>query len=45
MRGLGVRQEAQLKLIHISVYSLGNKQKLEAIMLQANYELVAITET
>jgi len=45
MTGLGVRQGAQLKLIHIIVHSMGNKQeKLEAVVLQAIYDLLAITE-
>ena len=46
MLELGVRQMTQLKCIYTNARSLGNKQEeLEAIMCQANYDLVAITET
>ena len=42
----GVRQGAQLKCIYTNACSMGNKQEeLEAIVWQANYDLVAITET
>ena len=46
--GLGVRQrtEVQLKCIYTSAHSMGNKQEeLEAIVREANYDLVAIMET
>ena len=44
--GLGVRREAQLKCVYTNARSMGNKQEeLEAIVQQANYDLVAITET
>ena len=44
--GLGVRQEAQLKCVYTNARSMGNKQEeLEAIVQQASYDLVAITET
>ena len=43
--GLGVRREAQLKCVYTNARSMGNKQEeLEAIVQQANYDLVAITE-
>jgi len=43
MMGLGVRQGAQLKCIY-NAHSMGNKQEeLEAIVQQANYDLVAPT--
>ena len=45
MTGLGVRQEAQLKCIYTSTCSMGYKQEeLEAIVRQADYDLVAIVE-
>jgi len=41
-----VRQRAQLKCIYTSAYSMGNKQEeLEAIVWQANNDLVAVAET
>ena len=44
--GLGVRREAQLKCVYTNAHSMGNKQEeLEAIVQQASYDLVAITET
>ena len=44
--GLGVRREAQLKCVYTNARSMGNKQEeLEAIVQQASYDLVAITET
>ena len=44
--GLGMRQGAQLKCIHTNACSMDNKQEeLEAIVQQASYDLVAITET
>lgn len=46
MRGLGTRQGAQLKCIYTNACSMSNKQEeLEAIVWQANYDLVAITDT
>ena len=43
--GLGVRWEAQLKYVYTNAHSMGNKQEeLEAIVWQASYDLVAITE-
>jgi len=43
---LGMRQGAQLKCIYTSAGSMNNKQEeLGAIAQQANYDLVAITET
>ena len=43
--GLGVRWGAQLKCVYTNAHSMGNKQEeLEAIVRQASYELVAITE-
>ena len=46
MMGLEVRQRAQLKCIYTNACSMGNKQEeLEAIVRQANYDLVAITKT
>ena len=43
---LGVRQMAQLKCIYTNARSMGNKQEeLEVTVQQANYDLVAITET
>ena len=44
MMGLGVRQGTQLKYIYTSTCSMDDKQELEAIMWQANYDLVVITE-
>jgi len=44
MTGLGMKQGAQLKCICTNVCSIGTKQELEAIVQQANYDLVAITE-
>ena len=44
--GLGVRAMAQLKCICTSAHSMGNKQEeLEAIVQQAGYDLVVITDT
>ena len=44
--GLGVRREAQLKCVYTNAHSMSNKQEeLEAIVRQAIYDLVAITET
>ena len=44
--GLGVMREAQLKCVYTNACSMGNKQEeLEAIVKQASYDLVAITET
>ena len=41
-----MRREAQLKCVYTNARSMGNKQEeLEAIVQQANYDLVAITET
>jgi len=46
MLGLGARLTAQLKCICTNARSMGNKQeKLEAIVQQDSYDLVAITET
>ena len=46
MLELGVRQMTQVKYIYNNAFSRGNKQEeLEAIVQQANYDLVAITET
>ena len=46
MMGLGMMHEAQLKCMYTNACSMGNKQEeLEAIVQQANYDLVAITET
>lgn len=46
MMGLEVKQAAQLKCIYTSALSMGNKQEdLEAIVQQANYDLVVIMET
>ena len=43
---LGVRQTTQLKCIYTNACSIGNKQEeVEAIVWQANYDLIAITET
>jgi len=43
---MGVRQGTQLKCIYTSACRMGNKQEeLEATVQQANYDLVAITET
>ena len=40
---LGVRQMTQLKCIYTNAHSMGNKQEeLEAIVQQANYDLVAM---
>ena len=40
-----MRREAQLKCVYTNARSMGNKQEeLEAIVQQANYDLVAITE-
>ena len=44
--GLEVTRGAQLKCVYTDVCSMGNKQdELEAIVRQASYDLVAITET
>ena len=44
--GLGVRHGAQLKCIYSNAHRMGNRQReLEAIVWQANCDLVAITET
>lgn len=44
--GLGVRHGTQLKCIYSNAYSMGNRlEELEAIVRQANCDLVAITET
>ena len=46
MLKLGVRQMIQLKCTYTNARSMSNKQEeLEAIVSQANYDLVAITET
>ena len=46
MLELGVRQMTWLKCIYTNARSMSNKQEeLEAIVRQANYDLVAITET
>lgn len=47
MPGLGgVRPASQLKCIYTNACSMGNKQEcLEAIVWQANYDLIVITET
>ena len=46
MLELGVRQMTWLKCIYTSARSMGNKQEeLEALVQQANYVPVAITET
>lgn len=46
LTGMRVRQMALLKCIYTNAYSTGNKQEqLEAVMQQANYDLIAITET
>jgi len=46
MLELGVRRMTQVKCIYTNACSMGNKQEeLEAIVCQANYDLVAITET
>lgn len=43
---LGVRQMAQLKSIYTNTCITGNKQEeIEATVQQANYDLIAITET
>ena len=44
--GLGLRRGAQLKCAYTNAHCMGNKQEeLEAIVQQASYDLVAITET
>ena len=44
--GLGEKPGAQLRCVYTNARSMGNKQEeLEAIVQQANYDLVAITET
>ena len=46
MLELGVRQMIQLQCIYTNACSMGNKQEeLEAIVHQANYDIVAITKT
>jgi len=46
MLELGMRQMTQPKCIYSNACSMGNKQEyLEAIVLQSNYDLVAITKT
>ena len=46
MLELGVRLMTQLKCVFTNACSMGNKQEeLEAIVQQANYDLVAITKT
>ena len=46
MLELGVRQMTQLKCIYTNARSMGNKQEeLEVTVQQANYDLVALTET
>ena len=46
MLELRVRLMTQLKCVYTNACSIGNKQEeLEAIVHQANYDLVAITET
>ena len=46
MLELGVRQMTQLKCIYTNARRMGNKQEeLEAIVRQANYDLVDIIET
>ena len=46
MLELGVRQMTRLKCIYTNAHSMGNKQEeLEAIVQQANYDLIAINET
>ena len=46
MMGLGVKQEAQLKCFYTNACSMSNKEEeLEAIVWQANYDLVTITKT
>ena len=43
---LGVRQMTWLKCVYTNARSMGNKlEELEAIVHQANYDLVAITKT
>ena len=43
---MGVESVAQLKCIYTNACSMGNKwDKLEAIVQQDNYDVVAITET
>ena len=45
MMGLGMRKGCQPKFVYTSACSMGNKQvELEAIVQQANYDLVAIME-
>ena len=45
MSGSGEQAMAQLKCIYTYACSMGNKQEeLEAIVQQAGYDLVAITE-
>ena len=44
LKGLGVRQGAQLKCIYVNAHSMGNKQELEAIVQQANYDFFDIME-
>ena len=46
MLELGVRQMTRLKCIYNSALSMGNKQEeLDTTVHQANYDLIAITET
>ena len=46
MLELGLRQMTRLKCIYTNACSMSNKQEeLEAIVRQANYDLVATTET
>jgi len=45
MMGLGMRKGCQPKFVYTSACSMGNNQvELEAIVQQANYDLVAIME-
>lgn len=43
-QGWEVRPVAQLKCIYTTACSMGNKQNLEAVVWQANYDLIVITE-
>ena len=46
MLELGVRQMTQLKCIYTNAHRMGNqKEELEIIVWQAEYDLVAITKT
>lgn len=46
MLELGVKQMTRLKCVYTNARSMGNKQEeLEVIVCQANYDLVAITES